>query len=119
MRFLVDESCDFAIARALAAAGHDVVAVATLASGIADADVIRMAVQEQLVLLTEDKDFGQLVFAAGERASGVLLCRYPVSARQRIVEDVVRLVAEEGERLRGCFVVVRPGKVRIGRLGQA
>lgn len=63
MRFLADESCDFAVVRALRAAGHDVRAVAEAMPGGDDEDVIALAARDHRLLLTEDKDFGQLVFA--------------------------------------------------------
>jgi len=113
MRFLADESCDFAIARALRAAGHDVLAVAEVAPSADDTEVIARALDHERILLTEDKDFGDLVFAHGERAHGVILLRYPRSARDWIARDVVRLVEAHGERLPACFVVVRPGRIRI------
>jgi len=43
MRFLADESCDFAVVLALRAAGHDVLAVAEVARGAKDPEVIRLA----------------------------------------------------------------------------
>ena len=46
MRFLADESCDFAVVRALRAAGHDVMAVAEVAPTIEDAEVIERAVHD-------------------------------------------------------------------------
>ena len=61
LRFLADESCDFAIVRALRDAGHDVLAVADVSPRAPDPDVIDRAVRDSRVLLTEDKDFGQLV----------------------------------------------------------
>ncbi len=61
MRFLADESCDFAVVRALRAAGHDVVAVTEMAPAANDETVIEIALNDGRLLLTEDKDFGQLV----------------------------------------------------------
>lgn len=61
MRFLADESCDFAVVRALRASGHDVTAVADVKPRADDETVIRLALEESRVLLTEDKDFGILV----------------------------------------------------------
>jgi predicted nuclease of predicted toxin-antitoxin system len=58
VRFLADESCDFAVVRRLRAEGHDVAAVRDLAPGTADDAVVDIAVREQRILLTEDKDFG-------------------------------------------------------------
>lgn len=63
MRFLADESCDFAIVRALRGAGHDVLAVAEIAPRAEDPEVVQLAVGEGRLLLTEDKDFGRIVFA--------------------------------------------------------
>ncbi|MBI4311137.1 MAG: DUF5615 family PIN-like protein [Chloroflexi bacterium] len=60
MRFLADESCDFAVVKALRAAGHDVTTVADVAPQAEDSVVLQLAQSEGLVLLTEDKDFGQL-----------------------------------------------------------
>jgi predicted nuclease of predicted toxin-antitoxin system len=76
MRLLADESCDFAVVRSLRAAGHDVKAVAEVSPRAQDSDVIRIAAGENRILLTEDKDFGRLVYA-GAPSAGVILIRYP------------------------------------------
>lgn len=85
MQFLADESCDFAVVRALR------------------------------VLLTEDKDFGQLVFAAATSTSGVIFIRYPATARLHLPRIVLDLVNTEQERLVGSFAVVQPSRIRISR----
>ncbi|HVT60535.1 MAG TPA: DUF5615 family PIN-like protein [Thermoanaerobaculia bacterium] len=113
MRFLADESCDFAVVRALRAAGHDVVAVAEVARKIEDAEVIDRAVRESRVLLTEDKDFGQLVYAGARESSGVILIRFPPSARPALPSLVLETIGQHGEQLAGSFVVVKPRRVRI------
>ena len=63
MRFLADESCDFSVVRALRSADHDVIAIAELSPREADASVMDRAVKDSRILITEDKDFGQLVYA--------------------------------------------------------
>ena len=115
MRFLADESCDFTFVRVLRAAGHDVTAVAEAAPGAADDKVIALAHGQRRILLTEDKDFGQLVFAAAAATSGVIYVRYPMRHRSVLGADLLRLVEERGEALIGTFVVVEPGRIRIGR----
>ena len=57
-----------------------------------DSEVIDLAVSDARLLLTEDKDFGQLVFAHAEPSLGVVLLRYPSGARGEIGGDVVDLV---------------------------
>jgi len=114
MRFLADESCDFAVVRALRAAGHDVVAVAELSRQAEDEGVIRLAIKEERILLTEDKDFGQLVYADRKTTRGILLLRFPATARSGLANAVLELVRRRGERLIGRFIVVQPGRIRIG-----
>ena len=75
MRFLADESCDFAVVRALRAAGHDVSTVSDVTPGAEDHIVAALADSESRVLLTEDKDFGQLAYASGHSTSGVVPVR--------------------------------------------
>ena len=113
MRFLADESCDYAVIRALRRAGHDVVAIAEAYAQAPDIEVAALAVSDGRVLLTEDKDFGQLVFAYGESSLGVVLLRYPAKVRSAIGDDVVGLAAKHGDRLAGSFVVVTPAQIRF------
>ena len=116
MRFLADESCDFAVVYALRKAKHDVLAVAEFTPRAADSDVIRLATKEERILLTEDKDFGQLVYASRQKAIGVIFLRFPVSARDIMAKDVVMLVEKQKDKLFGSFIVVQPGKIRISRM---
>ena len=84
VRFLADESCDFAAVRVLRTEGFDVLSVAEVSAGADDERVIALALRERRILLTEDKDFGQLLFAAGSKSLGVVLIRFPTSARSAI-----------------------------------
>jgi predicted nuclease of predicted toxin-antitoxin system len=115
MRFLADESCDFAIVCALREAGHDVLAVTEISPGAEDTDVIKLAIREKRILITEDKDFGQLVFAQSQPTGGVIFLRYPFSARQELAGETVNLVKQQGNKLTGCFVVIQLGRIRITR----
>jgi predicted nuclease of predicted toxin-antitoxin system len=115
VRFVADESCDFAVVRALRAAGHDVTAIAEVSPRAEDEDVMTLALQEHRMLLTEDKDFGRLVHAGRPAAPGVLLLRFGARARTGMATTVVELVKQRGADLAGRFVVVTPGRVRIGR----
>jgi hypothetical protein len=115
MRFIADESCDFGVVRALRSAGHEVLAVAESAPGAADSTVIARAIDEQRVLLTEDKDFGRLVFASGGTAAPVLLIRYPAGARGSLADDVCAFVTTNDAALVRSFVTLTPGKARVSR----
>jgi predicted nuclease of predicted toxin-antitoxin system len=66
VRFLADESCDFAVVLALRNFGFDVATVSDVSPGVDDGWVIDLAVSEERMVITEDKDFGQLVSSEGK-----------------------------------------------------
>ena len=115
LRLIVDEGCDFAVVQSLRAAGFDVLAVCETFPRATDEEVVQLAVEGRRVLVTEDKDIGQLVLASGEGRIGVLLARFPATARGTLAASVLRVVRQRGERLMGAFVVVQPGRIRIAR----
>jgi predicted nuclease of predicted toxin-antitoxin system len=115
MRFIADACCDFLMVRALRKAGYDVLRVSEISPRATDIEVIDLALQEARILITEDKDFGQLVYAHGRDNCGVIFLRYPATARKEISRDIVRLVKKRGDELIGSFVVVQPGRIRIAR----
>jgi predicted nuclease of predicted toxin-antitoxin system len=83
--------------------------------GAADSDLIALAAREHLLLITEDKDFGWLVFASHAQSAGVILIRFPGNAREILVETIDKLIRGEAEKLADSFTVVQPGQVRISR----
>lgn len=115
LRFLADESCDFVVVRALRAEGYDVLAVSEYMQRSDDRLLIDQAARERRILLTEDKDFGWLVYVSHADSAGVVLIRYPGNRRSRLGQAVIDVVREHGISLRGHFVVMQPGHIRIGR----
>jgi len=113
MLFLVDENCDAEVTRALRKEGHDVLSVAETHSGSDDSVVIALALESGRVLVTEDKDFGQLVYASGHGHNGVIFLRYPYPVREHIFDQLLSLVRMRGVTLRSAFTVIEPGRVRI------
>jgi len=113
MNFLADESCAGPIIKALREAGHDVVSIAETAKGAADETVMARALAERRIIVTEDSDFGELVYARGHSAAGVILVRFPNLVRRAKPISVVEAVTKLGARLSDSFAVVEPGRVRI------
>jgi predicted nuclease of predicted toxin-antitoxin system len=113
LRFFADESGDFAIVRGLRAIGFDVRAVVEDMPGVPDPAVLKAAVSENRILLTEDKDFGKWVFAHKSATAGVVLIRYPSNMRSVMMELIVELVNRHGNELLGKFTVLEPGRARI------
>lgn len=112
MDLVADESCAGPVIRALREAGHDVIAIAGSATGAADEVVIERALAERRVLITEDRDFGELVYARGRSSAGVVFVKFPSRVRRLKPAAVVEAVAKLGARLRDSFTVIEPGRVR-------
>jgi predicted nuclease of predicted toxin-antitoxin system len=96
MKFIVDESAGMAIAQYLRGIGHDVVAVAETIPQADDQTILIKAASESRVLITNDKDFGELVFRSGYAHHGVLFPS-PISTPDRtpqiiLIDLVVDLV---------------------------
>jgi len=113
LRFLADESCDFAVVRALRAEVYDVLAISEVMQRSDDRELIEQASRERRILLTEDKDFGWLVYVSHSDSAGVILIRFPGNARQTLVDALMNLVHTHGQELSGAFVVLQPGHTRM------
>lgn len=76
MRFLIDESADTRVALPLRQQQHDVTTVAgDHEMSLDDRDVLEIAHREQRVLITDDRDFGELVFLHRQPHAGVIYFR--------------------------------------------
>ena len=88
MRFVVDECTGPRVASWLRSQGNDVVSIYDEHRGAGDEFVLRLAADEDRVLITNDKDFGERIFRHGERHRGVILLRL---ADERAATKIARL----------------------------
>ncbi|WP_397546397.1 DUF5615 family PIN-like protein [Rhodothermus marinus] len=116
LRFLVDESCDYIVVQALRQAGHDVLAVVESLRGAEDQKVAEYAWREKRIVITEDKDFGRLVYAQRQAQTGVVLVRFPASRRADLCPALLSLIQRYENQLAGTFVVLQPERVRFRKL---
>jgi predicted nuclease of predicted toxin-antitoxin system len=117
MRFLANENFPRVAVEALRSAGHDVSWVRAEAPGATDERVLEVARAESRVLLTFDKDFGDLVLRGGRSASpGVVLFRLPLARPDELARVVVASLAARGDWA-GHFSVIETGRVRMRPLG--
>ena len=113
MRLLADECCDAGLVRALRAAGYDVQSIAEDAPGVSDDAVLAQAERDQRVLLTEDKDFGELAFFRARRAFGIVLVRIAPEYRSIKSQRVLHALTQYVDRLAGGYLVVQKDKTRF------
>jgi predicted nuclease of predicted toxin-antitoxin system len=99
--------------------GHDVLWIREAAPGISDTDVLSRAHEENRLLITFDKDFGELVFKRGAKAShGVVLFRIPQSSATAVAARVSAVLSSRTDWA-GHFSVVEEFAVRMRPLPNA
>lgn len=113
MNLLADESVDRQIVEHLRKDGHDVVYVAELEPGISDETVLQRANERGALLLTQDKDFGELTFRQKLVHQGVVLIRLSGFSNQSKAGLVADALRERGTRFVNAFSVISPGMIRI------
>ncbi len=112
MRWLADECVDAAVVMELRRLGHDVAYVAEQSSGLTDPEVLTKARQEDRLLLTEDKDFGDLVFRSQLAAPGVILLRLAQEDRLLKSSRLSAAIEQFGSGLAGRYIVVEITRMR-------
>ena len=113
MNVVADESVDRPVVDRLRRDGHEVLYVAELSPSIDDESVLGRANEHGALLITADKDFGELIFRLRRVHAGVVLLRLsgmPPQTKARIVSDVL---SSHGDGLTDAFSVISSGRVRI------
>jgi predicted nuclease of predicted toxin-antitoxin system len=113
LNFLLDESAEFRIAQFLQDRGHGVTAIAhDYPGGLSDQEVLIIACTEQRILITNDRDFGELIFRRRLPHCGVVFFRL---SDQRVETKIARLgqLLETRVDDLGRFVVVDDRGVRV------
>lgn len=113
MILVADENIDQPIVEKLRYHGYTVEYVAELAPGITDNEVLELCSSPDTLLITADKDFGELVYRDGRLHSGVLLLRFAGLPVQVKAERVAWAVREHGAEMVGGFAVLAPSTLRI------
>lgn len=113
MRILANENFPGEAVTALRERGHDVVWVRTNAPGSSDQQVLEHAQAEDRIVITFDKDFGEMAFRQGLAASsGIILFRIPTSSPAHVAR-VAAAVLETRADWAGHFAVVEEDRIRM------
>ncbi len=113
MNVLADEGIDRQIVDALREKGYIVGYVAEMDPGTSDDAVLELANREEVILLTADKDFGELVFRLRKLSSGVVLVRLAGLSPEKKSEIVVSCLMNHFSEVQGSFSVITATGVRI------
>ncbi len=113
MRFLLDESADARLAAHLRSRGHDVTVIAQdYPHALADPDVLAIAHREGRILITNDRDFGELVVRGRRPHAGVILFRLTAIDLPSKIERLTEVLDRHAEQL-DQFLVVSDERIRV------
>lgn len=112
MRWLIDECVDANLAARLRESGHDGVYMSEVEPRAADPDVMNRAERENRLLVTDDKDFGDLVFRQARPVPCLVLLRIDPSRRSLKGPRLLAAIDRFGETLFGRYTVVEDARFR-------
>jgi predicted nuclease of predicted toxin-antitoxin system len=112
MRWLADECIAARIVTGLRESGHDVTYMAEMAPSTTDVQAIDRAWREKRLLLTEDKDFGELVFRQGRPVPGVVLLRISADRASQKWNRLEAAIGRFGTSLAGRYTVIEDTRLR-------
>jgi predicted nuclease of predicted toxin-antitoxin system len=115
VNFLADENIDRQIIDSLRQEGFIVKYIAEMDPGISDEIILELANKENALLLTADKDFGELVFRLKRLLTGIVLVRLAGLSPDKKAQIIVPLIKNHLQELVGSFVVITPAGIRIRR----
>ncbi len=113
LKLLADECLDFRIVLNLRTEAFNTISVLKDYQSISDKEVLTLAKKLSAILITEDSDFGEWIFAHKERSTGVIFLRYKTEEVQNISSSLSWLLKNYGVELYNKFTVVTVKKIRI------
>ena len=113
MKFLADEGVDKPIVDLLRYSGFDIHYILETNQGAEDDEVLKIANEEGRILLTQDKDFGELVYRLRKVHLGIILIRLGTDTAIEKAKLVNSVLLEHGEKFLNAFTVIQVNAIRI------
>lgn len=113
LKFLVDVGVGKIVEKWLLKQGYDIKSVRDIDPRLADKEILKIAVTERRMVVTMDKDFGELVYNSSLRHEGVLLLRLEDACGQEKVNIVKNILEQYSDKLLNRFCVFKDRKLRI------
>ena len=115
-RFLVDESCGIKLYQSLLENNYDVESVTNVMPRALDIEILDYADKENRILITNDKDFGELVFRLKMPSFGVIFLRLRKNIPKYRIKYTLHVIKQFSEKLAHNFIIVSERKIRIRSL---
>lgn len=113
MKFLVDVGVGKKVENWLKGNGFDVVSVRDIDSRAKDSQILRWAVDQQRMIITMDKDFGELVYNSGKNHAGILILRLEEADGDTKAAVIKTILTEYYDKIESHFCVFQDGQLRV------
>jgi predicted nuclease of predicted toxin-antitoxin system len=113
MKFLIDECTGTTVANWFVSQGYEVFSVFDSWRGATDDELLSKAFTENYILVTMDKDFGEMIFRYQKPHKGIIFLRCEPNNFKKRIEVLTDLLANYSDKLPLNFVVVTNENVRI------
>ena len=113
MKITADESVNYLFVSGLRQRGHEILSIAENYPSPEDEDILAISLNPPAIVITEDKDFGELVFKHKKRFAANILLRYDAPETTVIFERLFNLLEKHSKELINSFVTVTFTRTRI------
>jgi predicted nuclease of predicted toxin-antitoxin system len=112
MKLLLDACVWPGAASELEGRGHEVIRVCDFPDNPSDEEILALGLREERIVVTLDKDFGELAVVFGRSHAGIIrIVNFPISRHAKVC---IRALEQHGEELaRGAIVTAEPGRLRL------
>lgn len=119
MKFLLDENIGKIVAKSLEKLGYSASRIRLIAPGIEDHNVLNLSVSRDSILITSDKDFGELIFKEGQSSVGIIFLRLQDESSDNKIK-AIKQVLSQNRKIKNKFITVKEKegkfKIRITKL---
>ena len=113
LKFLIDAGVGKKVEQWLSASDHDVKTIRAIDPKMPDHLILKIAAEENRLVVTMDKDFGEMVFRASQTHAGVLLLRLDEATSDEKARVIAHIIQNHADKLAGKFSVYQSGRLRI------
>ncbi len=111
--YLADENIPLVVIKELRGEGFAIESIPTNKRGMSDKELLKLAYKSEQVLITFDKDFGQLVFKERIQSKGIVLLRFAPTSPSKVKSIIKKILEEKDFNPFGKFVVIHETHMRI------
>ncbi|NPE08919.1 MAG: DUF5615 family PIN-like protein [Asgard group archaeon] len=116
IKYLADENIPLVVIKELSEKGFPIESIASSKRGMNDKDIMKFAFVNELVIISFDKDFGQLIFKEKVKSKGIILLRFPPTSPDKIKSIIKRILEDKEFNPFEKFVVIHEKHMRIVEL---